>query len=175
MKKAHWDKFRWGQLATLCSRRAKKNTPKTADVGHRKVRVGQRKCTKWNSHDYTNTRTNTHNVWRNYHSQKKEVTWKMTGINPKARAKDQEVDSGDFRVKSSTYIYMSVRTPGTGSVLLTLLWVSNGVMMTRYVVIVLQGSSAFHESCERGSNYTALHNNVPWSRDGSFRTDVKMT
>ena len=49
----------------------------------------------------------------------RERRTRRRGINPGVRAKDQEVDSRDFRVKSGAYIYMSVRTPGTGSVLLT--------------------------------------------------------
>ena len=46
MKEKTGEKIRKGQIDSLCSRGAKKNTPKTADVGRRKVRVGQRKCTK---------------------------------------------------------------------------------------------------------------------------------
>ena len=69
----------------------------------------------------------------------------------------QEVESGDFRVKSKGFIYVHARTPGTGSGLLVLLMIKrwwNDDAVWRHV---LQCSSAFHESRDRVTNCTVLH------------------
>ena len=69
----------------------------------------------------------------------------------------QEVESGDFRVKSKGFIYVHAGTPGTGSGLLVLLMTKrwwNDDAVWRHV---LQCSSAFHESRDRVTNYTVLH------------------
>ena len=69
----------------------------------------------------------------------------------------QEVESGDFRVKSKGFIYVHAGTPGTGSGLLVLLMIKrwwNDDAIWRHV---LQCSSAFPESHDRVTNYTVLH------------------
>ena len=69
----------------------------------------------------------------------------------------QEVESGDFGVKSKGFIYVHARTPGTGSGLLVLLltrrWWNDDAIWRH----VLRCSSAFHESHDRVTNYTVLH------------------
>ena len=69
----------------------------------------------------------------------------------------QEVESGDFRVKSKGFIYVHAGTPGTGSGLLVLLMIKrwwNDDAIWRHV---LQCSSAFPESHDCVTNYTVLH------------------